>query len=41
MRDIFNGDYISGTGRMLEAVVTALGLAVGVGTAVAITGSWI
>ena len=41
MRDIFNGDYISGTARMLESIVTALGLAVGVGSAVAITGSWI
>lgn len=36
VRDILNGDYSSGIGRMVEAVVTALAVAVGVGAGIAI-----
>ena len=31
IRDMLNGDYSSGTARMMEAAVTALAVAVGVG----------
>ena len=31
IRDILNGDYASGSARMLEAIVVALGIASGVG----------
>ncbi len=34
VRDILNGDYISGMGRMLEAIVTALSVAAGAGVAI-------
>ena len=33
IRDILNGDYASGTNRMMEALVVALSVAVGIGTA--------
>ena len=36
VRDILNGDYSSGVARMVEAVVTALAVAVGVGTGIAL-----
>lgn len=34
MRDILYGDYISGMGRMIEAIVIALGIATGAGIAI-------
>lgn len=36
VRDLLNGDYSSGVARMVEAVVTALAVAVGVGTGIAL-----
>lgn len=36
VRDILNGDYSSGVARMVEAVVTALAVAVGVGAGIAL-----
>ena len=38
IRDILNGDYASGTSRMMEAVVIALAVAVGIGGAMALVG---
>ncbi len=38
IRDILNGDYASGTNRMMEAVVIALAVAVGIGGAMALMG---
>ena len=32
IRDFFNGDYLSGTIHMIDAVLTAFSIAVGVGT---------
>ncbi len=39
IRDILNGDYASGTSRMMEAIVIALAVAVGMGAAMALFGS--
>lgn len=39
IRDILNGDYSSGTSRMMEALVVALSVAVGIGTAMTIFGN--
>ena len=36
VRDTLNGDYSSGAARMLEAVVTALAVAAGVGAGMAL-----
>lgn len=36
VRDTLNGDYSSGVARMVEAVVTALSIAVGVGASIAL-----
>ena len=36
IRDILNGDYASGTNRMMEAVVIALAVAVGIGGSMAL-----
>ena len=38
LRDIMSGDYISGTARMLEALLTATFIAVGVGIMMVILG---
>ena len=38
LRDIMGGDYISGTARMLEALLTATFIAVGVGTIMILLG---
>ena len=38
LRDIMGGDYISGTARMLEALLTATFIAVGVGTIMVLLG---
>ena len=34
VRDIAAGDYISGTIRMIDAIVTASGIAIGVGVTI-------
>ena len=36
VRDTLNGDYSSGAARMLEAIVTALAVAAGVGASMAL-----
>lgn len=36
VRDTLNGDYSSGAARMLEAIVTALAVAAGVGAGMAL-----
>lgn len=38
MRDTLNGDYASGMGRILEAIVIAMAVASGAGAAMALTG---
>ena len=41
IRDILNGDYSSGTSRMMEALVVALSVAVGIGTAMTLFGNMV
>lgn len=40
MRDTMMGDYLSGTSRAVEALLTAVGIAVGVGTVFFFSGIW-
>lgn len=40
MRDTMMGDYLSGTSRAVEALLTAIGIAVGVGTIFFFSGIW-
>ena len=36
IRDLFNGDYLSGAIHMIDAVLTAFCIAVGVGTVITV-----